>query len=155
MTETRGTPAGSSAAESLTDWLSARSDAELTELLRLRPDLAVPPPSTMVVLSGRAQQRASVSRAADELDTLDFGLLELLALAGAEETPMTRAELNTAIAERALTGKGKVTKKAVDKSLAKMRESALIWGVDPISVVPAVIGMIPWRVGEPSSLPRR
>jgi len=148
MTETRGTPAGSSAAESLTDWLSARSDAELTELLRLRPDLAVPPPSTMVVLSGRAQQRASVSRAADELDTLDFGLLELLALAGAEETPMTRAELNSAIAERALTGKGKVTKKAVDKSLSKMRASALIWGVDPISVVPAVIGMIPWRVGR-------
>lgn len=94
----------------------------------------------MVVLSGRAQQRASVSRAADELDTLDFGLLELLALAGAEETPMTRAELNSAIAERALTGKGKVTKKAVDKSLSKMRASALIWGVDPISVVPAVIG---------------
>ena len=61
---------------------------------------------------------------------------------------MTRAELNSAIAERALTGKGKVTKKAVDKSLSKMRASALIWGVDPISVVPAVIGMIPWRVGR-------
>src|SRR3546814_4517267 len=29
-----------------------------------------------------------------------------------------------------------------------MRASALIWGVDPISVVPAVIGMIPWREGR-------
>ena len=148
MTEIRGTQAGTSGADSLTEWLSARTDAELTELLRLRPDLAVPPPSTMVVLSGRAQQRASVGRAADELDTLDFGLLELLALAGAEETPMTRAELNDALAARALTGKGKVTKKAVDASLAKMRAYALIWGTDPISIVSAAIDTIPWRLGR-------
>ncbi|OYD68373.1 helicase-associated domain-containing protein [Rhodococcus sp. OK302] len=148
MTEIRGTSTGNSRADSLTEWLSARTDAELTELLRLRPDLAVPPPSTMVVLGGRAQQRASVSRAADELDTLDFGILELMALAGAEETPMSRKELNDALAERALTGKGKVTKKAVDASLAKMRATALIWGTDPISMVPAVIDSIPWRVGR-------
>lgn len=148
MTETRGTQAADSPAESLTQWLSARSDAELTELLRRRPDLAVPPPSTIVVLAGRAQQRASVARAADDLDTLDFGLLELLALGEAEQTPLSRADLNRAIADRAHTGRGKITKKAVDASLGKLRSTALVWGIDPIGLVPAVVGTIPWRVGR-------
>ncbi|MGC0362542.1 hypothetical protein ABH922_000526 [Rhodococcus sp. 27YEA15] len=155
MTDTRENTTDNSVAESLTGWLSARSDAELTELMRLRPDLAVPPPSTMVVLGGRAQQRASVSRAADELDTLDFGMLELLAVSGADERPVSRADFDAALAARARTGKGKVTKKAVDASLAKMRRSALIWGTDPIGVSAAAIGTIPWRVGralEPAEL---
>ena len=59
---TNGTAASPRGAATLADWLAARSDAELTDLLRKRPDLAVPPPATIVVLAGRAEQRATDAR---------------------------------------------------------------------------------------------
>jgi len=54
----------------LVDWLRAQDDETLADLLRLRPDLAVPPPADLTVLATRAGIRASVHRACDELDTV-------------------------------------------------------------------------------------
>lgn len=146
MTDTDGTTAGPSTTASLAQWLAARSDAELTELLRMRPDLAVPPPSTVAVLAGRAEQRTSVARAADELTSLEFGLLELLALDGADEAPVTRAMLTDAVGSR-------IPKKTVDKALTTLRSLALVWGKDSLRVPLAVVPTIPWRVGRVAELP--
>ena len=55
----------------LVDWLRAQDDDTLADLLRLRPDLAVPPPADLTVLATRAGIRASVHRACDDLDTID------------------------------------------------------------------------------------
>ncbi|AOW93374.1 DNA-binding protein [Rhodococcus sp. WMMA185] len=122
-------------------WLAAFSDAELTDLLRKRPDLAVPPPSTVAVLAGRAEQRASVARAADDLTTLDFGILELLALEHADEVGVSRTQLQEAVGSRA-------TKKVVDAALRTLRMLALVWGdKTTLRIVPAVVATIPWRIG--------
>ncbi|MCQ4117966.1 helicase-associated domain-containing protein [Rhodococcus tibetensis] len=137
-----GAAASTPSGASLADWLAARSDAHLTALLRARPDLAVPPPATIVVLAGRAEQRASVARAADNLTSLEFGILELLALEKADETPVSRATLLNAVGSR-------VTKKTVDATLDVLLSLALVWGdADSLRIVPAVVATIPWRVGR-------
>src|SRR5581483_3514050 len=50
---------------SLLEWLRARDDAALATLLRLRPDLGVPPPPDLTVLATRVGIRASVARACE------------------------------------------------------------------------------------------
>jgi hypothetical protein len=149
MTDTDDTPASTNGtavsprgAATLADWLAARSDAELTDLLRKRPDLAVPPPATIAVLAGRAEQRASVARAADNLTSLDFGVLELLALGRADEVPVPRATLQEAVGSRA-------TKKTVDATLDGLRSVGIVWGdKSSLRIVPAIVATIPWRVGR-------
>ncbi|MHA4851636.1 MULTISPECIES: helicase-associated domain-containing protein [unclassified Rhodococcus (in: high G+C Gram-positive bacteria)] len=139
---TPGAATSTAGGASLADWLAARSDAHLIALLRARPDLAVPPPATIVVLAGRAEQRASVARAADNLTSLEFGILELLALDKADEMPVSRATLLGAVGTR-------VTKKTVDATLDTLRSLALVWGdADNLRIVPAVVATIPWRVGR-------
>nr|WP_296768013.1 helicase-associated domain-containing protein [Rhodococcus sp. (in: high G+C Gram-positive bacteria)] len=134
MTETAAEP-------DLATWLSSRTDTELVGTLTLRPDLTVPPPSTIVVLAGRAEQRASILRSADSLDTLALTILELLAIEGAHEMPVTRAILDAAIDKRAGV-------KAVDKALTALRERALVWGTRSLRMTPAAKDAVPWRIGR-------
>ncbi|WP_137723392.1 helicase-associated domain-containing protein [Prescottella subtropica] len=129
-------------APTLTGWLTDRKDAELVALLRLRPDLAVPPPATCTVLAGRAGQRASVVRAADTLDTLEFGILEVLVLAHADQAPVPRAAVTDVFT-------GRAPKRSVDRALTRLRALALVWGDDEhLRIVAAAAETIPWRVGR-------
>jgi len=105
MTETAAPP-------DLATWLTSRTDTELVGLLTLRPDLTVPPPSTIEVLAGRAEQRASILRSADSLDTLALTILELLSIEGAHEIPVTRAQLDSGVS-------GRASVKAVDAALTR------------------------------------
>ena len=107
MTETAAPP-------DLATWLTSRTDTELVGLLTLRPDLTVPPPSTIEVLAGRAEQRASILRSADSLDTLALTILELLSIEGAHEIPVTRAQLDSGVS-------GRASVKAVDAALTALR----------------------------------
>lgn len=147
MTSTHGTEgapetANPVAAPTLTGWLSARKDAELTDLLRLRPDLAVPPPATAAVLAGRAEQRASVMRAADTLGSLEFTVLEVLALEQADQMPVARRHVDDALG-------GRVPAKTVGKALDRLRALALAWGDDDrLRIVRAAADAIPWRIGR-------
>ncbi|WP_430331097.1 helicase-associated domain-containing protein [Rhodococcus sp. ACT016] len=147
MTSTHGSEGARETADTvvtptLTGWLADRKDVELTELLRLRPDLAVPPPATCAVLAGRAEQRASVMRAADTLNTLEFGLLEVLALEQADQMPVSRRHLDDAFADRVPT-------KTIDKALARLRALALVWGDDErLRLARAAAEAIPWRIGR-------
>ncbi|MEU4316779.1 helicase-associated domain-containing protein [Nocardia sp. NPDC024068] len=128
---------------SYTAWLGGRSDAQLVALLERRPDLAVPLPSSMSVLATRAEQRASVLRAADDLDTVAFGIVEALAMhtAGGHE-PMTRTEL-----KRSLRGRAKAA--TVDAALAELSDRALIWSAgDRLRLVPATAEALPWPLGN-------
>ncbi|MDJ0360256.1 helicase-associated domain-containing protein [Rhodococcus sp. H29-C3] len=125
----------------LAAWLSSRTDNELVSILTLRPDLTVPPPTTIGVLAGRAEQRASILRCADALDTLALTILEILALEGAHEMPVERERLDAAVGKRATT-------KAVDKALGFLRERALVWGTGSIRMPPAARDAVPWRIGR-------
>ena len=60
--------------------MRARSDGELRELLRRRPDLARPAPADLTSLAARASTRASVLRALDSLDRAHLQVLEAAAL---------------------------------------------------------------------------
>ena len=83
--ETTGAaPSRSSGARSFGEALRERDDAALVALLRARPDLASPSPSTIRSLAARATGRASVDRALAELDTVTLQVLEAFAVRGAE-----------------------------------------------------------------------
>lgn len=141
MTDSDGTASIPETA-TLPGWLAARSDSELTELLRLRPDLAVPPPSTMNVLASRTEQRASVLRAADELSALEFGVLEALALERADQTPVLRHRLDEVLG-------GRAPQPTLDKALDRLRALTLVWGPDDgLRIVRPAVDAIPWRIGR-------
>ncbi|MFI5715405.1 helicase-associated domain-containing protein [Nocardia sp. NPDC051750] len=129
--------------DSYTAWLGGRSDAQLVALLERRPDLAVPLPASMAVLATRAEQRASVLRAADDLDTTVFGIVEALAVHTASgHEPLTRTELR-----RALRGRAKAA--AVDAALTELADRALVWFAgDRIRLVPATAEALPWPLGS-------
>jgi hypothetical protein len=142
----------------LVDWLRAEDDETLARLLRLRPDLAVPPPADVSVLATRAGVRASVHRACDDLDTVTLAVLEALVVADADHTAVAREEI------AALLGPD-VPAAALDTALAALAERALVWGAPtelrlvPAArdVVPAYPGNLGRRAGGPagsSELPR-
>ncbi|MFC4943424.1 helicase-associated domain-containing protein [Pseudonocardia sp. GCM10023141] len=131
----------------LVDWLRAQDDATLAALLRLRPDLAVPPPADLTVLATRAGIRASVHRACDDLDTIGLAVLEALVVADADSAPVPRTEL------AGLLGPD-MTQKALSAALSALRGRALVWGTDTaLALVPAardVVPRYPGGLGRPA-----
>lgn len=139
---TSASPAPGSNSDPLAGWLSGRRDTDVAALLRARPDLTVPPPATMVVLANRIRQRASVFRAADELTTADFGVIDALARLGAVDTDVTRGSLVADL-------KGRLTAKATDAAIGRLRSLALVWGpAEGLRLVAAAVDTVPWRVGR-------
>ena len=141
------------ATDSLADWLGARTDSQLVKLLQLRPDLAVPLPASMSVLAVRAQQRASVLRAADDLDTLEFAIIEALTAnedartIGTEVTPLTRTTLHAQLKDR-------VTKTAFTTALTRLLDRALVWQTDDgLHLAPSAAEALPWPLGATTALP--
>lgn len=140
------------ATDSLAGWLGARSDAQLVMLLQLRPDLAVPLPSSMAVLATRAEQRASVLRATEDLDTLEFAILEILVVHGVKHTdrdrpPLRRDELHVRLS-------GRVASTAIDDALEHLTARALVWtDDDELHVIPAAAEALPWPIGSATELP--
>ncbi len=96
-------------------WLRGRSDAELTTLLAVRPDLVSPAPTGVDVLASRATKRLSLERALDDLD--QFALHVLDALAGRPE-PTTASRLQKMLA---------VPSDPLHCCLTALRARALTW----------------------------
>ncbi|MCY7343170.1 MAG: DNA-binding protein, partial [Pseudonocardia sp.] len=125
----------------LVDRLRAQDDEMLAALLRLRPDLAVPPPADLTVLATRAGVRASVHRACDELDTVTLAVLEALVVADADNVPVPRAEVARLLGPDMPAAE-------LSASLGALRERALAWGPDgAISRVPAAREGLPRHPG--------
>ncbi|MFD7920667.1 helicase-associated domain-containing protein [Streptomyces sp. NPDC059740] len=127
----------SSAPRTLAEELRARTDDELSALLRARPDLLNPVPGDLTQLATRAGTRASVARAVERLDRFALQTAEALAVApdpcptatllalltgdgtpspladGTDHGPPADAE---AVAER------------LPHALATLRTRALVWG---------------------------
>lgn len=138
MTErARGVPLGS--------WLADLPDEDLIRLLKLRPDLAQPPPGSIAALAARAQARQSVRAATDELDFLRLAVLDALLELHADGTGVPVADLLALLSERAPAD-------AVTEALDDLIERALCWGPhqhDGVLRVVAEAGAgLPWHPGQ-------
>ncbi|TCK20066.1 helicase-associated domain-containing protein [Pseudonocardia endophytica] len=134
----------------LVDWLRGQDDETLAALLRVRPDLAVPPPADFTVLATRAGIRASVQRACEELDTVSLAVLEALVVADADREAAAIADVGWLLGPD-------VSADELQAGLTALRDRALAWGPDDaVSVVPAareVAPPHPGGLGRPSSGP--
>jgi hypothetical protein len=132
----------------LVDWLRAQDDDTLADLLRLRSDLAVPPPADLTVLAARAGIRASVHRACDDLDTVALHVVEALVVADADSEPVPVAEIARLLGPD-------LPRAALDGALAALRARALVWdcggGVALVPAVRDVVSRFPGGLGRPAA----
>jgi Helicase conserved C-terminal domain len=132
----------------LVDWLRAQDDDTLADLLRLRSDLAVPPPADLTVLATRAGIRASVHRACDDLDTVALHVVEALVVADADSEPVPVAEIARLLGPD-------LPRAALDVALATLRARALVWdcggGVALVPAVRDVVSRFPGGLGRPAA----
>ncbi|SCE16130.1 hypothetical protein GA0115246_111712 [Streptomyces sp. SolWspMP-sol7th] len=117
-------PATRPGPRSLAEALRVRDDASLVALLRARPDLLNPVPVDLTQLATRAATRASVLRALERLDRFALQTAEALAVAP-DPAPYS-------LLEGLLTGDegDPVTVETLPRTLALLRERALVWGPD-------------------------
>ncbi|PRX50263.1 XPB/Ssl2-like helicase family protein [Prauserella shujinwangii] len=129
-------------ATTLADWLRSASDDTLAALLRVRRDLATPPPADSTVLATRAATAGSVARACEDLDTATLSVLETLLVTGADTEPVPRERVAALV------------RTDVGGALDRLRARALAWGDDEaISVAPGareVFGPYPAGLGGPA-----
>jgi hypothetical protein len=107
-------------ATSLGQWLRSRSDLQLAELLRLRPDLAVPAPADIGTLASRIGIRTSVQRV---VDTLDAFHLSVLAAVLAIESANGHASLDLVA-----TKLGDIDSDTIASAVNGLLDLALLWG---------------------------
>jgi hypothetical protein len=103
---------------SLADDLRLRTDAEINELLRLRPDLLAPIPTSISELAKSANTAESVSLALGELTATDLTVLEACC-ALAPDQPVTVETLSDGLCAEA---------EPVTQSARTLWKLALIWG---------------------------
>lgn len=125
-------------ARSLAEWLRGRTDRQLADLLRLRPDLALPAAPDSTALAGRIGVRTSTQRAVDALDAYTLQVLERLLLAAGPEDVV-----GGGVADEDLPG------------LEALFDRALVWG-DPdllhlTATVRDAVGPYPAGLGRPAA----
>ncbi|HZE39482.1 MAG TPA: hypothetical protein VE172_11800, partial [Stackebrandtia sp.] len=125
----------SAAPPSLTGTLRSFDDEALAELLRRRPDLAVPAPAHLGALADRARTSLSVSRALDTVDELSLRVLDGLRLVATEDDggPVTSVDRLATLTQDLAPVPGVI---------ARLRALALVWGPDGALRLPATVAEV-------------
>lgn len=141
------TPSAEQHPGSLCEWLRGRSDTELGQLLRRRPDLALPAPADLAALASRMSVRSSVQRAVDELDAPTLHVLEALVLSAPSGRSASVADAAALLGDPA--------PEVIERALEALRELGLVWGdgsrVHLVSTVRDVLGPYPAGLGRPAA----
>ncbi|MEL7976604.1 helicase-associated domain-containing protein [Isoptericola sp. F-RaC21] len=121
----------SDAPRTFTEAIRTRDDDELLALLRARPDLATPSPSTLRSLAARASSRTALERALAHADARTLQALEAV-VALADEGPVTPQDVRRAVgaddAARESEGDDEADAgSAVERALADALTAALLW----------------------------
>src|SRR3954453_2958921 len=77
----------------LLEHLRAQDDETLGELLRARPDLALPAPADTGVVATRASVRMPVGRACEDLDAFTLQVVDALLVVRADEAPAATGDV--------------------------------------------------------------
>lgn len=130
---------------SFTEWLRGRSDEQLAELLRRRPDLALPAPADLAMLASRLSVRTSVQRAIDGLDAFTLKILEALVLAGAADFPVAVDDAAALLPDVDL-----------ERGLDELIALGLVWGgpvhVHLVNTAREAVGPYPAGLGRPAEV---
>ena len=137
-------------ATKLVDHLRALSEDALGAFLQLRPDLVVPVPADLSSLASRAQSRASVARALDELDQFTLELLDGLRLIRADDGTASVETLLTLATEAG--AEPMQTRAAVDR----LRARFLVYGPEHalhlVGAVDELCSPYPTGLGRPAAV---
>lgn len=125
------------------DDLRQRSDTALAALLRARPDLAAPSPSTLRSLAARASSRSSLERALARADALTLQVLEAVLALEPVFRPLPDAggspllgPLSTEVVTWALGGSA-ADGPLVEAAIHQAVEQALLWDAGSLGAPPA------------------
>ncbi|MDR7279632.1 helicase-associated domain-containing protein [Catenuloplanes atrovinosus] len=131
----------------LADHLRSRTDDELSDLLRRRPDLTVPVPADVSALAARMQSRVSTARALEGLT--EFALLIL------DAARLTRDDDGVTSVDAIVAMTGGVDPAAVRATLADLRALFLLYGPDealePAPALDDVSSPYPAGLGRPAA----
>jgi hypothetical protein len=131
-----------SASRSLAEDVRSRSDEELQELVRSRPDLARPAPADLSSLAARSTTRASLQRALDTLDRGHLQVIEALLVTGEPDEKQTAALMG-------------IPASTLRPFLDRLWRIAVLWrspeGLRVVRTVAELIGSHPAGIGPPSA----
>lgn len=131
-------PAGDLAA-----WLAGSDDDEVAALLRARPDVTAPPPSTFDVLAARLGLPQTATREASRLDLPTATVLLAAEAAGALAGPVRLADVDAALPHPGRRPAG--AKQRVAEAVERLRGAGLLWGPDSALRLTARVADIPAR----------
>jgi hypothetical protein len=115
---------GPAARRTFTDAIRERPDEALVALLRERPDLASPSPSTLRSLAARASSRTSLERALARADAPSLQVLEAVLVLETERDAVTPADVAAAVGA---DDGGPDAAAAVERRVAAAVEQGLLW----------------------------
>ncbi|MBD8063810.1 helicase-associated domain-containing protein [Actinomycetaceae bacterium Sa1BUA1] len=123
--------------------LARRPDADVVTLLRERPDLPVPPPTTLTALAARACSRPSVERVLAGLDQHVLEIAEAVcALGGLGPVDATALRSATGAADASAAAR-------VDEAYTRLERLLLVVGGLPVLALHEALGPYPARLGPP------